>query len=150
MSQNKEQNRELLKRKKIDFQNDVCQFVLHFLNSYRAPECPQGRIESKEDFKYLARKFTHNVVEQEVQRHRNSPEALSFSSSRHKPKIKEHIKKYMSRFGRTYKGPATVNNSRGHAKTETPSQNGDHANHDEEMFETENNFSQSEMQVTTQ
>ena len=62
----------------------------------------QGKIESKDDFKYLARKFTHNVLEQEIKRHRNTPDALIFSS-KHKPKIKEHIKKYMSRFGRVYK-----------------------------------------------
>lgn len=72
------------------------------LNSYRSAQCTQGRIESKEDFKYLARKFTHNVLEQEIKRHRDTPDALRFSS-KHKPKIKEHVKKYMSRFGRVYK-----------------------------------------------
>ncbi|XP_055337814.1 histone-lysine N-methyltransferase SETD2-like [Paramacrobiotus metropolitanus] len=95
------------KKRKIDFQNDVCQFILLVLNHYRAPQCTQGRIESKEDFKFLARKFTHNVVEQEMQRHKYNPEALQFSA-KHKPKIKEHIRKYMARFGRSYRREGAV------------------------------------------
>lgn len=125
-------NRALLKKRKVQFQNDVCQYIRQVLDVYRTPQCNQGRIEDKEDFKFLARKFTHSAVELEVERHKNNPEALKFSS-RHKPKIKDYIRKYMSRFGKVYKRESRPEN--GLMRNEEEDEEEDEEEEDDEDIE---------------
>lgn len=56
------------------FRDEVSELVI---NRLKTRYMPQGRIASKEDFKHLARKLTHIIVEKEHKRHNHSAPGLS-------------------------------------------------------------------------
>uniref|UniRef100_A0A5F8HGW6 [histone H3]-lysine(36) N-trimethyltransferase n=1 Tax=Monodelphis domestica TaxID=13616 RepID=A0A5F8HGW6_MONDO len=53
---------ELAKKSKEVFRKEMSQFIVQCLNPYRKPDCKVGRITTTEDFKHLARKLTHGVM----------------------------------------------------------------------------------------
>ncbi|KAK2514029.1 hypothetical protein Q9233_015142 [Columba guinea] len=79
----------------------MSQFIVQCLNPYRKPDCKVGRITTTEDFKHLARKLTHGVMNKELKYCKN-PEDLECNENV-KHKTKEYIKKYMQKFGAIYK-----------------------------------------------
>ncbi|NXL36797.1 SETD2 methyltransferase, partial [Glaucidium brasilianum] len=79
----------------------MSQFIVQCLNPYRKPDCKAGRITTTEDFKHLARKLTHGVMNKELKYCKN-PEDLECNENV-KHKTKEYIKKYMQKFGANYK-----------------------------------------------
>ncbi|XP_067887618.1 histone-lysine N-methyltransferase SETD2 isoform X2 [Heterodontus francisci] len=92
---------ELAKRSKEMFRKEISQFIVLCLNPYRKPDCKLGRIVATEDFKHLARKLTHGVMNKELKQCKN-PEDLECNENV-KHKTKEYIKKYMQKFGAIYK-----------------------------------------------
>ena len=50
-----EKSQAILKKRKIDFQSEVCTYVLQVLNSYRSPQCTQVRVDSILSFWFLYR-----------------------------------------------------------------------------------------------
>ncbi|XP_054564083.1 histone-lysine N-methyltransferase SETD2 [Eptesicus fuscus] len=92
---------ELAKRSKEVFRKEMSQFIVQCLNPYRKPDCKVGRITTTEDFKHLARKLTHGVMNKELKYCKN-PEDLECNENV-KHKTKEYIKKYMQKFGAVYK-----------------------------------------------
>ena len=69
------------------------------LNPYHKADCKSARITSTDDFKYLARKLTHGIVEKELQRKSESELELSDSV---RFKTQEFVKNYMKKFGKEY------------------------------------------------
>uniref|UniRef100_A0A3P8NTL6 [histone H3]-lysine(36) N-trimethyltransferase n=1 Tax=Astatotilapia calliptera TaxID=8154 RepID=A0A3P8NTL6_ASTCA len=92
---------ELAKKSKETFRKEMSQFIVQCLNPYRKPDCKSGRISNTEDFKHLARKLTHGVMNKELKACKN-PEDLECNENV-KHKTKEYIKKYMQRFGAVYR-----------------------------------------------
>ncbi|CAH2281806.1 histone-lysine N-methyltransferase SETD2 isoform X4 [Pelobates cultripes] len=92
---------ELAKKSKEVFRKEMSQFIVQCLNPYRKPDCKIGRINTTEDFKHLARKLTHGVMNKELKYCKN-PEDLDCNENV-KHKTKEYIKKYMQKFGSVYK-----------------------------------------------
>uniref|UniRef100_A0A7N9ATF6 [histone H3]-lysine(36) N-trimethyltransferase n=1 Tax=Mastacembelus armatus TaxID=205130 RepID=A0A7N9ATF6_9TELE len=92
---------ELAKKSKETFRKEMSQFIVQCLNPYRKPDCKFGRISNTEDFKHLARKLTHGVMNKELKACKN-PEDLECNENV-KHKTKEYIKKYMQRFGSVYR-----------------------------------------------
>lgn len=92
---------ELAKKSKETFRKEMSQFIVQCLNPYRKPDCKLGRIINTEDFKHLARKLTHGVMNKELKACKN-PEDLECNENV-KHKTKEYIKKYMQRFGSVYR-----------------------------------------------
>ncbi|XP_075444214.1 histone-lysine N-methyltransferase SETD2 isoform X3 [Ascaphus truei] len=92
---------ELAKKSKEVFRKEMSQFIVQCLNPYRKPDCKIGRINTTEDFKHLARKLTHGVMNKELKYCKN-PEDLDCNENV-KHKTKEYIKKYMQKFGTIYK-----------------------------------------------
>nr|XP_058913501.1 histone-lysine N-methyltransferase SETD2-like [Kogia breviceps] len=97
---------ELAKKSKEVFKKEMSQFIVQCLNPYRKPDCKVGRITTTEDFKHLARKLTHGVMNKELKYCKN-PEDLECNENV-KHKTKEYIKKYMQKFGAVYKQPNFV------------------------------------------
>uniref|UniRef100_A0A8C9SF62 [histone H3]-lysine(36) N-trimethyltransferase n=1 Tax=Scleropages formosus TaxID=113540 RepID=A0A8C9SF62_SCLFO len=92
---------ELAKKSKEVFRKEMSQFIVQCLNPYRKPDCKSGRISNTEDFKHLARKLTHGVMNKELKSCKN-PEDLECNENV-KHKTKEYIKKYMQKFGPVYR-----------------------------------------------
>ncbi|XP_048880874.1 histone-lysine N-methyltransferase SETD2 isoform X2 [Brienomyrus brachyistius] len=92
---------ELAKKSKEVFRKEMSQFIVQCLNPYRKPDCKLGRISNTDDFKHLARKLTHGVMNKELKSCKN-PEDLECNENV-KHKTKEYIKKYMQKFGPLYK-----------------------------------------------
>ncbi|KAM6450120.1 histone-lysine N-methyltransferase SETD2 isoform 2-T2 [Liasis olivaceus] len=92
---------ELAKKSKEVFRKEMSQFIVQCLNPYRKPDCKVGRITTTEDFKHLARKLTHGVMNKEL-KYCKTPEDLECNENV-KHKTKEYIKKYMQKFGAVYK-----------------------------------------------
>uniref|UniRef100_A0A4W4FU99 [histone H3]-lysine(36) N-trimethyltransferase n=1 Tax=Electrophorus electricus TaxID=8005 RepID=A0A4W4FU99_ELEEL len=92
---------ELAKKSKEVFRKEMSQFIVQCLNPYRKPDCKLGRISNTEDFKHLARKLTHGVMNKELKSCKN-PEDLECNENV-KHKTKEYIKKYMQKFGPVYR-----------------------------------------------
>uniref|UniRef100_A0A671PPZ0 [histone H3]-lysine(36) N-trimethyltransferase n=1 Tax=Sinocyclocheilus anshuiensis TaxID=1608454 RepID=A0A671PPZ0_9TELE len=92
---------ELAKKSKEVFRKEMSQFIVQCLNPYRKPDCKLGRISNTEDFKHLARKLTHGVMNKELKSCKN-PEDLECNENV-KHKTKEYIKKYMQKFGTVYR-----------------------------------------------
>ncbi|VFV30548.1 setd2 protein [Lynx pardinus] len=53
---------ELAKKSQEVFRKEMPQFMVQYLNSYWKPECKVGRITTTEDFKHLAHKLTHSIM----------------------------------------------------------------------------------------
>ncbi|XP_022104946.1 uncharacterized protein LOC110986919 isoform X2 [Acanthaster planci] len=91
---------ELAKRCKLQFRSKMSHYVISCLNTYRKPDCKVGRITSTEDFKHLARKLTHGIMDKELKHCKNFEDLEVNSNVKHK--AKEYIKKYMMHVGPVY------------------------------------------------
>jgi histone-lysine N-methyltransferase SETD2 len=86
---------------KDSFRHQLSKLVVHCLNKHRKPDCKSGRILNLSDFKHLARKLTHTIIDKEISR-KGSYENLQFVDSvRHK--TKEFVRAYMKKCGPVYK-----------------------------------------------
>ena len=106
---------------KEEFRNKLSGFIVKLLQHYSTSNASNtnansdgvhlkyGRIETKEDFKYLARKLTHTILEKEMSR----IASLSLSSSSScdldlaltdskKAKAHEYVTNYMRKFPNGY------------------------------------------------
>jgi hypothetical protein len=88
------------KKFKEQFREKLSKLVIKLLQPYLRPECKKGHIEKTDDFKYLARKFTHCIMEKEMTRVKNFQELEM--NGKVKSKAEEYIKKYMYRFEGNY------------------------------------------------
>ncbi|CAH1249650.1 SETD2 [Branchiostoma lanceolatum] len=82
------------------FRKKMATFVVSILNPYRKPDCKDGRITSTEDFKHLARKLTHGIMNKEL-KHCRHVEDLEVNENV-KSKAREYVRKYMSKFDGLY------------------------------------------------
>ncbi|TKC47545.1 hypothetical protein EI555_007970 [Monodon monoceros] len=92
---------ELAKESKEVFRKEMSQFIVQCLNPYWKTDCKVGRITTTEDFKHLARKLTHGVMNKELKYCKDPKDLECNEDVRHK--TKEDIKKYMQKFGAVYK-----------------------------------------------
>jgi len=92
---------EVAKRLKENFKAQISNNVIKYLGPYRKTDCKVGKITNNEDFKHLARKLTHAVMEKEL-KHCNRVEDLRVTESvLHK--ARDYVKKYMTKIGSEYK-----------------------------------------------
>jgi len=92
---------ELTKKIKEGFRAKISKSIITYLNPYHKIDCQQGRITSSEDFKHLARKITHAILDKELKhcRHLDDLEV----NENVKGKARDFVVKYMSKFGAIYK-----------------------------------------------
>ena len=92
---------------KEDFRNKLSSFIVKLLQHYSTTSNggpKYGRIENKDDFKYLARKLTHTIMEKEMSRvasTSNSCDELTLTDSK-KTKAHEYVTNYMKKFPQGY------------------------------------------------
>jgi len=100
-----ERNRDVsantVRKIKDAFRMKISSVIVQILNPYRKPDCRLGRIACTEDFKHLARKLTHFVLAKELKHCRKIEDLVVNDSVKHK--AKDFIKKYMTKFGPSYK-----------------------------------------------
>ncbi|XP_042870780.1 histone-lysine N-methyltransferase SETD2-like isoform X2 [Penaeus japonicus] len=94
-------NSEAARKIKDSFRSRMATFIVSVLNPYRRGDCKEGKITCTEDFKYLARKLTHFVMVKELKQ-LQSIDLLECSESV-KHKTKDFVRKYMSKYGATFK-----------------------------------------------
>ncbi|KAF2368332.1 WW domain [Trinorchestia longiramus] len=94
-------NSERARKIKDLFRSRMATFIVSVLNPYRRADCKQGRINTTDDFKYLARKLTHFVMVKELKQ-LPSIEDLDCSESV-KHKTKDFVRKYMAKYGTSFK-----------------------------------------------
>ncbi|XP_065176280.1 histone-lysine N-methyltransferase SETD2-like [Sycon ciliatum] len=76
------------------FRADVSVVVIQLLNPYLKPDCKQGRIQSPDDFKYLARKLTHEIVQKEM---KHKPSARPELTGTVRDKVTKFVRSYMKK-----------------------------------------------------
>lgn len=87
---------EVFKSVKDLFREKLSKVVVNILKPYLNEKVKFGHIKNNEDFKHLARKFTHTILEKEISRVARL-EALEVDA-RIKAKSHEYISTYMSKF----------------------------------------------------
>lgn len=75
----------------------MSKLVINLLKPYLNVDCKVGHIKNNEDFKHLARRFTHTIIEKEIARAAD-PKEIDIDK-RIKQKSHEYISKYMLKFG---------------------------------------------------
>jgi predicted metal-dependent hydrolase len=88
------------KKCKDEFRETLSKLVIKLLQPYMKMDCKRGRINGTDDFKYLARKFTHTIMEIELNRSTKLDE-LNLNK-RVKVKAQQYVSKYMNRFENEY------------------------------------------------
>lgn len=78
------------------FREKLSKLIVKILQPFLNKDCKYGYIKTNEDFKHLARKFTHTIMEKEISRATNLEE-LDLDK-RIKLKAKDYICKYMQKF----------------------------------------------------
>ncbi|KAK3708092.1 hypothetical protein QZH41_019178 [Actinostola sp. cb2023] len=86
---------------KDSFRTKLSNVIVNCLNPYYKVDCKHARITNADDFKYLARRLTHGIMNKELQ-HVKSEEVLQCNDSV-KVKTKEYICAYMKKFEAVYK-----------------------------------------------
>lgn len=123
-SDSNECNSSAAKKIKEKFRSDISGDIVRHLKPYFSKACPVGQIQSSDDFRHLARKvnkipsrswlpifhrfslpfcflqLTYFVMLKEL-KYCNNVTLLEVTDSV-KNKAREYIKKYMSKFGKTY------------------------------------------------
>ena len=85
---------------KDQFREKLSKLIIKLLEAYMKEDCKYGRIKSTDDFKHLARKFTHTIMEKELSRV-TKLEELDLNK-RIKIKAQEYITQYMNKFKSGY------------------------------------------------
>ncbi|EDQ87823.1 uncharacterized protein MONBRDRAFT_26994 [Monosiga brevicollis MX1] len=93
------------------FKSEVSERVIKQLNAYREKKVKYGYIRTSEDFKYLARKLTHKIVEKELQRRGQDVNELVMTDGlKGKASTRMHIKNFitdtMKKCGKVFRQPA--------------------------------------------
>ncbi|XP_055314214.1 probable histone-lysine N-methyltransferase CG1716 isoform X2 [Sitodiplosis mosellana] len=88
------------KKIKEKFKSDISGHIVYYLKPYFSKTCTVGQIQSSDDFRHLARKLTFFVMLKEL-KYCNNVSLLEVTDSV-KNKAREYIKKYMSKFGKSY------------------------------------------------
>ncbi len=89
------------KKYKDLLRENISKLIVKLLQPYMKIDCKVGRITNTDDFKHLARKFTHTILEKELLRHTN-PDDVNDANKRVIIKTKEYLKKYMMKFKGEY------------------------------------------------
>ncbi|KRT79345.1 hypothetical protein AMK59_6952, partial [Oryctes borbonicus] len=77
---------ETAKKIKESFRSSMAVIMVSILNTYRKPDCKEGRITNTEDFKHLARKLTHFVMLKELKHCQNIEDLTCTESVKSKAK----------------------------------------------------------------
>ncbi|KNC87002.1 hypothetical protein SARC_00855 [Sphaeroforma arctica JP610] len=85
-----------LEERKRNFRAMVSKSVIKVLGKYNKPGCKFGRITNKDDFKHLARKITHMIVERHTKKN-----DFSATEAVHE-KLEKYIHKSMKKQGSVY------------------------------------------------
>jgi hypothetical protein len=92
---------EQFKLVKEQFRDKLSKFIVKLLAPYmKKEECKVGYLNNVDDFKFLARKFTHTIMDKELSRTTKFDD-LDLDK-RVRVKTEEYVKRYMARFGREY------------------------------------------------
>ena len=91
---------EIFKIYKDQFRNKLSRLVVKLLQPYLRRDCKTGHITNSSDFKHLARRFTHTILEKEISR-TTKLEELDLDK-RIKIKAQEFVSKYMVKFEGDY------------------------------------------------
>merc|ERR1711993_114018 len=86
---------------KETFMKEVSKIIVKVLDPFRKADATRSRIQTIEDFKHLAKKLTEYILLKEL-KHCPRIEDLRFTDSVRK-KTAEFVRKYMLKFGETYK-----------------------------------------------
>ncbi|CAF0709874.1 unnamed protein product [Brachionus calyciflorus] len=78
------------------FREKLSKLIIKLLEPFLKKDCKYGHIRNNDDFKHLARKFTHTIMEKEISRTTNL-EGLDLDK-RIKLKAQDYVWKYMQRF----------------------------------------------------
>ncbi|VDP13382.1 unnamed protein product, partial [Soboliphyme baturini] len=92
---------EVSRKIKEKFKSRISNHVIRCLNPFRKPDCKCGQITNNEDFKHLARKLTHAILEKEL-KNVYSMEDLKVTDSVLR-KARDYIRRYMVKIGPVYK-----------------------------------------------
>jgi histone-lysine N-methyltransferase SETD2 len=84
------------KKQKDVLREELSNLIRKILAPYLKGDCKAGRIQTNEEFKHLARKFTHAILEKEISRAK-TPEDLQLSK-RVKIKTQDYVIKYMQKY----------------------------------------------------
>ena len=96
---------------KEQFRDMLSKLVVRILQPY-LKECKLGHVANVEDFKYLARKFTHTILDKEMSRSTRLDFVPSVAEDKRvRVKAEEFIKRYMSKFGAEYSRKADEANN---------------------------------------
>lgn len=98
---------ELFKVCKEKFREKLSCLVVKLLQPYLRKDCKYGRIEDTADFKHLARKFTHTIMEKEMSR-ATKLEELDLDK-RIKVKTQDYVTRYMQKFHGIYSRNLDIN-----------------------------------------
>jgi len=82
------------------FKNDSSKFIVSLLNLYFKGKMSHGRITNNDDFKHLARHFTHTIMEKEIAK--KGANHITFDSKT-EDRISEYISTYMKKQGPVFK-----------------------------------------------
>ncbi len=85
---------------KDQFRDKLSKLIIKLLEYYLKEDCKYGHIRNTDDFKHLARKFTHTILEKELSRV-TKLEELDLNK-RVKIKTEEYINQYMNKFKNGY------------------------------------------------
>jgi histone-lysine N-methyltransferase SETD2 len=88
---------------KDQFRDMLSKLIIKLLQPYMRRECTVGRLSNVDDFKFLARKFTHTILDKEMSRSTRL-DALPNSADKRRihAKADEFIRKYLGKFGAEY------------------------------------------------
>jgi len=92
---------EVSKKIRENFMKEASKIIVKALDPFRKSDSQKAKIKSTEDFKHLAKKLTEYILLKEM-KHCPRIEDLRFTEST-KKKAAEFVKKYMLKFGDTYK-----------------------------------------------
>ena len=91
---------EKFKLTKDQFRDKLSKLVVKIMQPYMRNECKIGRIANVDDFKHLARKFTHLIMDKELSRTTNLEELKL--DNRVRMKAEELVKRTMAKCGAEY------------------------------------------------
>ncbi|KAA0197663.1 hypothetical protein HAZT_HAZT000597 [Hyalella azteca] len=94
-------NSERARKIKDLFRSRMATFIVSVLNPYRRADCKKARINTTDDFKYLARKLTHFVMVKELKQLPSIDDLDCSESVKHK--TKDFVRKYMAKYGTSFK-----------------------------------------------
>lgn len=90
------------KKLRESLREQLSKLVIKLLQPYMKDDCKFGHVTNNDDFKHLARKFTHSILEKELGRMTAAESEEVELTKRVKIKAHEYINKYMFKFKGDY------------------------------------------------